>query len=369
MDASKVTLEDLTPVRKRLQIEIAAPRVQAELDRAYQEVGQRARLRGFRPGRAPRHVLERMFGAEVQREVLARLVEASFHEAIEARGLAVVGTPDIDADEGLRPGEALRYSVTVDIRPEIQLGDLKGIEVTRPAVAVSDEDVERMLAAMRESVAQLRPVEDRAIVEAGDVVTVDLTSQLEGEEPTHRDGVLIEAGAGAFPLALERQIVGQHRGAHLALRVPYPADYANPGLAGRTVEFEVELKDLRTKELPLLDDDFARDHGRSESLGELRTRIRADLEREAVARADEAVRAGVLEQALARHPFEAPPSLVDRRTDALIAGLGVRLPEGADHDRALGQMRAELRPRAERQVRAELLLDAIALREQVEVED
>jgi trigger factor len=369
MDASKVTLEDLTPVRKRLQIEIAAPTVQAELDRAYHEVAQRARLRGFRPGRAPRHVLERMFGAEVQREVLARLVEASFHEAVEARGLAVVGTPDIDADEGLRPGEALRYSVTVDIRPEIQLVDLKGIEVTRPTVAVSDADVERMLGAMRESVAQLRPVEDRAMVEAGDVVTVDLISRLESDEPTRREGVLLEAGAGAFPLALERQIVGQHRGARLTLRVPYPADYANPGLAGRNVEFDVELKDLRVKELPPLDDDFARDHGRSESLPELRTRVRADLEREAVARADEAVRVGVLEQALARHPFEAPVSLVDRRTDALIAGLGVRLPDGADHDRALGQMRAELRPRAERQVRAELLLDAIAVREQVEVND
>src|SRR5438034_1259463 len=99
-------------------------------------------------------------------------------------------------------------------------------------------------------------------VEAGDVVRVDLTSRLEGGEPVHREGVLLEAGSGSFPLALERQLVGQSRGARLALRVPYPADYPNAGLAGKTAEFEVEIKELRVKELPALDDDFARDHGK-----------------------------------------------------------------------------------------------------------
>ena len=179
-----------------------------------------------------------------------------------------------------------------------------------------------------------------------------------------REGVLLEAGGGSFPLALERQLVGQHRGAHQTLEVPYPADYGNPSLAGRTVQFDVEIVDLRAKELPPLDDDFARDHGRSDTLDELRTRVRADLERQAHERADGAVREAVLDQLLARHPFEVPASLVDRRCDAMLASAGrspaARAPTSTQ---ALGRLREQLRPRAERDVRADLLLDAIAERD------
>ncbi len=357
MEQSTATVEDLTPVRKRLQVEVPAHAVQAELDRTFHEVGQRARLRGFRPGKAPRPVLERVFGEEVRRTVLGRLVEASFHHVVETHGLAVVGTPDID------------YSATVEVRPAIALGDLSGLQVVRPATRVSDEDVERTIGELRESVAQLRPVEDRAQVEAGDVVRVDLTSRLEGGEPVHREGVLLEAGSGSFPLALERQLVGQSRGAGLALRVPYPADYPNAGLAGKTAEFEVEIKELRVKELPPLDDDFARDHGKCDSLAELRARVRADLEREAVARADAAVREGLVDQVLARHAFDVPATLVERRIEALLQSLDLRLPEGAEREAALARLREQLRPRAERQVRSELVLDALAARDAIVVSD
>src|SRR5438132_87484 len=253
MEQSTATVEDLTPVRKRLQVEVPAHAVQAELDRTFHEVGQRARLRGFRPGKAPRPVLERVFGEEVRRKVLGRLVEASFHHAVETHGLAVVGTPDIDA-EPIAPGAALRYSATVEVRPAIALGDLSGLQVVRPATRVGDEDVERTIGELRESVAQLRPVEDRAQVETGDVVRVDLTSRLEGGEPVHREGVLLEAGSGSFPLALERQLVGQSRGAGLALRVPYPADYPNDALAARDAivvsddELDAEVEAIAARE-------------------------------------------------------------------------------------------------------------------------
>jgi trigger factor len=368
MDESRVTLESLTPVRKRLQVEIPAGAVQAAVDREFQILGQRARLRGFRPGKAPRSVLERVFGEQVRREVTGRLVEESFHRAVEKHRLAIVGMPDIDADT-ITPGEALRYSALVDVRPEITIGDLSGLEVARPAVAVTVEEVEGVLGRLRESAGQLRPIEDRAIVEAGDVVTVDMASRLDAGEPVRREGVLLEAGSGTFPLALERQLVGQARGARLSLQVPYPPDYQNSGLAGRTVQFEVEIKDLRAKELPPLDDDFARDHGRCESLAELRDRIRADLERESAERAEQAVRDAIVGQLVARCPFDVPESLVERRTEALLAGLDLRAPEGTDKTQALVQLRQQLQPRAEQQVRAELLLDALAEHEGIAVEE
>jgi trigger factor len=359
MDAPKITLEELGPSRKRLQIEIDAPAVQAEVDRAFALVGRQARLPGFRPGKAPRQVLERMFGDQVRREVLGRLVEESFHHAVHEHHLAIVGTPEIDADV-LTPGEALRYSATVDVRPAIVLTGLSGLEARKPAAVVTDDDVSRVIESLRESVAQLRPIADRQVVESGDVVSLNLSSRIEGGEPSHREGVLLEAGGGSFPLALERQIVGQHRGARLSVKVPYPEDYANPSLAGKSVDFEVEVVDLRAKELPTLDDEFARDHGRNETLDALRVRVRADLQRQADERAESAVREAILDQLIARHPFDVPVSLVDRRADALLTSLDIRVPEGTEQEPALARLREQLRPRAEREVRADLLLDAIA---------
>ena len=134
-------------------------------------------------------------------------------------------------------------------------------------------------------------------------------------------------------------------------------------------EFEVEIKELRVKELPPLDDDFARDHGKCDSLAELHARVRADLEREAVARADAAVREGLVDQVLARHAFDVPATLVERRIEALLQSLDLRLPEGAEREAALARLREQLRPRAERQVRSELLLDALAARDAIVVSD
>ena len=300
--------------------------------------------------------------------MLGRLVEESFHRAVSEHRLDVVGTPDIDADT-LEMAKGIRYSAVVDVRPVIALGELEGIQVARPSDAVTEEDVARVLDRLRESVGQLRPIEDRHLVEAGDVVTVDLTSRLDDAEPMRRDDVLLEAGTGTFPAALERQLVGQAVGAHVPLVVTYPADYANPGLAGKTVHFEVDVKAIRAKELPPLDDDFARDHGRSESLAELRAKVRADLEREAKERADAAVREAVLGELVGRYAFDVPRSLVERRAEAMLQGLDVRGAEGPDRERALAELRAQLEPRAENQVRAELLLDAIATREGITVSD
>jgi trigger factor len=267
------------------------------------------------------------------------------------------------------PGESLKYSATVDIRPAITVGDTSGIEVARPVHEVGDADVDQVLASMRENVAQLRPIEDRFVVETGDVVAVNVGTQLEGGEPQRREGALVEAGSGSFPLALESQLVGHNKGAQVAIDVPYPADYGNASLAGKTVRFDVEIVDLKRKELPPLDDDFARDHGRAESLADLRARIRTDLEAQASARADAAVQDALLEQLMARHAFDVPPSLVDRRCDALLSAFDMRIPEGPEGTQLVERLRADVRPRAERDVRVDLLLDAIAAARGVTIDD
>ena len=368
MQIERVVVETLSPVRKRVQVEVPASEVQGELDRAYATVARDARIRGFRQGRVPRAVLERMFGDQVRREVLTRLVEHSFHHAIEAERLDVVGAPEIDAD-GLTPGASLKYSATVDIRPIIEVGDTSGVEVARPVYEVDDADVDRALDSLRESVAQLKPIEDRFVVESGDVVAINVGTQLEGGQPQRREGALVEAGSGTFPLALESQLVGHTKASHVTIDVPYPADYGNASLAGKTVRFDVEIVDLKHKELPDLDDDFARDHGRAESLADLRSKVRADLEGQASARADAAVQDALLEQLIARYGFEVPPSLVDRRCDALLSAFDVRIPDGPEGAELLERLRKDVRPRAERDVRVDLLLDAIAAVRGVTIDD
>src|SRR5262249_28112153 len=155
------------------------------------------------------------------REVLGRLVEETFHSAIHEHNLDVVGQPEIDAG-GLTAGQALQYTATVDVRPVIDLTGLSQLEAERPVVAVSDDEVARVLESLRESVAQLRPIEDRAVVETGDIVTLNVSSRLDGGEPMTREGVLVEAGGGSFPLALERQLVGQQKGRRVPVSVTYP---------------------------------------------------------------------------------------------------------------------------------------------------
>jgi trigger factor len=364
---ARATVHDEGPVRKRIEVEIPADEVQREIDRGFERVGQQAHIRGFRPGRAPRKVVEQTYGEQVRREVVTRLVEHSFQHAVEDHALAVVGSPEIDGGE-LVPGEPMRYTVLVDVRPEIVLGEVAGIPVARVDPVVSDDDVARALDGLRERAAELRPITDRVVIEAGDVATVDLASQL-GDERQTREGVLLEAGIGGFPLALERQLVGQRLGARVTLDVAYPPDYGNTSLAGKTVSFDVQVNELHSKELPALDDEFARDHGQCDSLAELRQRVRFDLEHQAVRQTEARVREAVLGTLLERHVFEVPASLVTRRGDTILASLGVRLPDGAEAESTLARLREQVRPQAEREVRADLLLDALAAREAVEITD
>jgi trigger factor len=367
-EQSRATLEDVSAVRKRLAIEVPADEVKREMDRAYESVRRHAKLRGFRQGRAPRSVLERFYGDQVRRDVMARLVETSFRRAIEDHALAVVGSPEIDADR-IEASAPFRYTATVDVPPTFELVDLAAITAERRPAAVTDDEVERVLARLRDRAASLRPLEDRRVVEAGDVVTVDITSRLGDAAPQTRSDVMLEAGSGAFDAALENALVGGEVGVTAELAVTYPDEYGNAGLAGQTVAFTVVPKALHAKELPALDDEFAKDHGNAESLGDLRAKIRADLEAHAREEAENAMRETVLDALVERHRFEAPPSVVERRADTMLASYGVRMPDGPEGADLLERLRGEVRPRAERDVRIDFILDALAERERLTVSE
>jgi trigger factor len=363
---ARSSVAELGPLKKRVDVEVPAAMVKASLDRAFQDLQGRVRLRGFRPGKAPRSVLERLYGQRVRDEVIEHLVHDACADALGRHNLHAVAAPEIVV-EPLGDPQILRFSATVEICPEVTVSGWEGIEVSRPAVRVTDEEVERMLGQLAEAAAEFVAVADRETVEAGDIVVTPVAASIGGRRlrELSRDRAAIEAGSGPFPGALEERLVGLRKGVSTDIDVVYPAD-ATVAVAGKVVRFRVTVQDIGRRQVPPLDDDFARRQGQS-SLDELRAAIRGGLAREGERRADAAVREALLDVLIERHPFDVPESMVERRSDALLEGL--RVPGGAQRQEMLATLRKEMRPRAERDVKTAILLDAFAAQRGLRVSD
>ncbi len=368
----KVDVETVDSLRRRLAVEVPAETVSAEIDKAFSELSRAAKVPGFRPGRVPRAVLERMFGDRVRAEVFGRLIQDSYAEAIEEQQIAAVGQPEI-VTEQTEAGAALRYRATVEVKPEISVGEYNGISVDRPLEAVTDDDVGAALERLRHAFAQLHPITDRTVVAAGDVVTLDYEARIDGRVMSRGDGREVEIGANRFPPGFDAHLTGAAVGTTREFGVAYPADHAAAELAGKTVQFHVNVRAIALKDVPPLDDEFAKDHGECGTLEELRQRVRRQLEREAAERGDEAVRRTVINHLAQTNDLPVPHAMVQRRTDALVDEVlqDWQRQRGRlkDEAQARAHLQKELEPRAREQVKIALLLEAVAQQEHLSVSD
>jgi trigger factor len=368
----KVDVEALDPVRRRLAVEVPAEEVAAEIEKTYAALGRAAKVPGFRPGRVPRPVLERLFGDRVRAEVFGKLIQHSYSEVLEERQIEALGQPEIVTEQA-QPGEALRYSATVEVKPDVVVEHYTGIEVDRPMPGVDDADVDAFIERLRQSLAQLRPVTDRVDVRAGDVVGIDYEARMDGRVVSRGENRDIEIGANGFPPEFDQHIIGAAVGSELDFPVAYPVEHRTAELAGKSVQFHVRLRALSVKEVPVLDDEFAKDHGECATLAELRQRVRGRLEDEAARQADDAVRQGLLNELARAHDIAVPNALVQRRTDALIEDVRREWQQQRIRPRneseAIPHLRQELEPRARQQVKVALILEAIARQENVQVTD
>ena len=368
----KVDVEAVDSLRRRLAIEVPAETVATEIDKAFAELARAAKVPGFRPGRVPRAVLERMFGDRVRAEVFGRLIQDSYAEAIEEQRIAAVGQPEI-VTEQTEAGAALRYRATVEVKPEVTVEGYAGLNVERPIAAVTDADVTAALQRLQHALAQLRPLTDRTQIEPGDVVTLDYEARMNGRLMSRGEGREVELGANRFPSGFDAHLLGATAGAQLDFEITYPAEDEAPELAGKTMQFHVNVRAISTKELPPLDDEFAKDHGECSTLEELRQRLRHQLEQEAAQRADEAVRRAVLTALVEAHDIPVPNAMVQRRTEALVEEVlhDWQRQRGRlkDDSQARAHLRKELEPRAHEQVKIALLLEAIARQEGIDVRD
>jgi trigger factor len=368
----KVDVETVDSLRRRLAVEVPAETVSAEIEKAFAELARAAKVPGFRPGRVPRAVLERMFGDRVRAEVFGRLIQDSYAEAIEGQQIVAVGQPEI-VTEQTEAGAALRYRATVEVKPDVTVEGYTGLTVDRPLSAVTDADVMAGLGRLQQSLAQLHPVTDRAYVERGDIVSLDYEARIDGRLTSRGENRDVELGANGFPAGFDDHLIGTPVGATLDFDITYPSEHPAPELAGKSMHFHVNVRSISMKDVPPLDDEFAKDHGECSTLEELRQRVRRQLEEEAARRADEGVRRVVVAELVKRHDVPVPNAMVQRRTEALVEEVlhDWQRQRGRlkDDSQARAHLRKELEPRAHEQVKIALLLEAIARQEAIGVTD
>ena len=371
----KIQVETVSPVERKVTIEVDPDRVAKELDRAYVGLSRRVKLRGFRPGKAPRKVLERQFRAEVEGGVAERIVRETFAEAVRVEDLPVVAAPSVSIAEGIAEGKPMRYSARVEVKPKLEPKDYKGLTVTRKPPEVTDETVSGELTRIQDSLAQLVPAEGRFEAQEGDWAVIDHEGTIDGQpfEGGKAEGVTVKVAPGPIAEGNLLALTGKKIGETVEVEEPFAADHRNEQLRGKIAHMKVTLQGLKVRQLPSLDDALAKELGIEgvETLDALRARIRADLEKREQKRAESELKDALVKAALEKNEFEVPPALVERAIDTMIEGAAERFArQGIDLRRLeldMSKMRADLREQALLQVRGALLLESIADAEKVEV--
>ncbi|HET6922741.1 MAG TPA: trigger factor [Anaeromyxobacteraceae bacterium] len=374
----KIQVENLSPVEKKVTVEIDPDRVASELSRAYESLGRRVKLKGFRPGKAPRHVLERNFREEVEAEVLERLVQDTFAQAVREQSIDAVAPPRVQVGEGgLAGGRPLGYTARVEVKPRLEPRDYRGLQAPRKTAEVSDQMVADELTRLQQSMAQLVPVEGRFEAQPGDVALVDHQGTIGGQPfPGGKaEGVAVQVGEGDLWSGFLAALAGKKLGETVEVDQAFPADHRVAELRGRVAHLAVTLKALKARQVPALDDELAKDLGVEGvvTLADLKSRIRRDLEKQGARRVEAETRDALIRAALLKNDFEVPPALVERAIDSMLEETAERFArQGVDIRRLdldVARLRADLRENALLQVKGALLLEAIAEAEKIEVSE
>ena len=361
-----------------LKITVDNNKFEEAVNKAYNKTKGKYNIPGFRKGKAPKVVIETQYGKGVfYNDAIDMLFPEVYPEAIKELNIDPIDRPDLDIEE-ISKDNGLVMVVNVEVKPEFELGAYKGIEISKVDNTVSEEDVEARLNEMVNRNARLTSVEDKAL-ENGDTAVIDF----EGFE----NGVAFEGGKGenynlvigsnTFIPGFEDQLVGKKAGEEVEVNVTFPETYHAENLAGKPVVFNVKVNDVKVKEVPALDDEFAKDTTEFETLAELRADVKAKLEEQAKNAADAEMRNALVEKVSANIEVEVPEAMVQHQIDNMLMELNYQLQyQGLNLEqllqmtgRGLDELREERRADAERLVKSSLVLEAIAEKENVEAND
>ncbi len=370
----KSTIEDINEVKKKIRIEVSPEDIKKEKDRAVAEIARTASIPGFRPGKAPKALVERHFGDELRSDVVSRLVTDAYLKAVAEHRISPVMNPEISEVSGLSlaPGEPLSFTATVEVRPRIELADYDKIEIKKPEVTVSDEEVKQTLDRLREMYAELEVVGGRP-AEKGDTLIIDFEGFQAGQPVAgaKSNDYMITIGAGNIIPGFDEQLVGLNKGDSKEIRVTLPDDFQDKDLAGREMTFHVTVKEIKRAVVPELNDDFAKDVGGHETVEDLEKRIRQDIEARKKSEAAAEMREEILSRLVDTHSFDVPPVMIEGELQYMLRQQLTRLAKQGMDYKSFDQhkFREEKRELAVKRAKGMLILDAIAEKEGVSVSD
>jgi trigger factor len=369
----QITIEDISPVEKRVEFEVPWTEVAPRLDRAYNELRRDVHLKGFRPGKAPRPVLEKIYRSRVEDDVARDLVEMSLGQAIRDKQIDPVAPPRVDRIE-LKAGEPFKFSARVEVRSQVEPKNYTGIPLDRRAAKVTPEQLDEALAAYQKQLTTFAPVEGRDLSQPSDVLLVEVHGKV-GEHKIKKNSVAVDLGdetGGPLPgLGGQLRGISITPGAYHQIKYQLGADVKPSELAGKEVALHVTIKEARERRTPALDDELAKDTGEADTLEDLKKKVNDRLVEADKRRIKREMEAALTKQLIQRNSFEIARSLVDRHAEGIIARARMQLAMmGVDVESLdVEKMKLEFKEEAEEEARATVLLRAIADREGVEVTD
>ncbi len=314
------TVEDISSVKKTLHIEIPKDEVVRELDKAYNQLKKNAKIKGFRPGKVPRSVLERMFKKDVHADVSSRLIQNSFIDVIKQAELKVVGNPDLKPPE-LTADSPYKYQATVEITPEIENIDFKGLNLERTVYEATDSEVDIQLKTLQKNMAKYEKIADNRPVRDGDFILIDIDGSKDGEpvpEFTKIENFSMQLGKAVISDDFDKQLIGMQAGDSKTFKTQFDKDHPNEKLAGQEISFQVALNEIRQEILPPLDDDLAKKVGSYETLDDLKKVIMENLKQGYEKRTEQELNEQIFSQLIAKTEFEVPDALVEMELQGII---------------------------------------------------
>ncbi len=367
----KAELTDISPVKKRFEIEIPDDVVSGEVTTIAREFAKRARVPGFRPGRAPLGVVKNRYREDIQSELYQHLLPKYFAEAVKDRDLDLVDSPVFEEVNYLS-GQPLRFKAVFEIYPTLDITNHDKIPIEEIPTEVTDEEIDQALERMREEQAEMTPVEEDRGAEAGDFVEISFTGTIEGEDtdPLTGENVLCEVGGETTVKEFTEHLMGGRPGEEKDFEVQYKEEHPDPKLSGKTIHYAIRLGSLKQKSRPPLDDDFAQSLGEYETLDDLKAKIRENIGKHKENGANEQAQDALLRWLEENNEFEVPERLIEQQAEIRLqrlvrdlAGRGIK-PERLDVD--WGKIREDQYAQAVRDVRGSLILDHLADREGVD---
>lgn len=357
-------ISEISSVMVEVSVEVPWDRVEKALEGSYNQLGRTAKVKGFRPGKVPRTVLKQLFGPRVKQDVVQNLVEAGLGHAVETHKLAVVAVPPLEATPELKQGEPLSFKAKVEIRPNITNVDTTGLTLTRSASAVPESEVDTAIERLRQNNAELGVPDPMRPAKDTDILVCDYEIAIEGTPRPDLSATArsIDLGGGLLP-ELKAALIGKQPGDKVHVDVTFPAEQGGE-FAGKPGAFDLEVKELKEKILPELDDEFAKDVSYA-SLAELKQKTRERLEEAAKERVEGELREQLIDKLIEKNPIELPPSLVTQQQQAMLQEYvrmvrsGMQLPEG---------LLENTKQESERRVRAALLFGAVARTRELKIE-